>query len=229
METARAQEQIHPSWHKYVLPEFEKPYMENLRDFLKTELTEGHRFYPPSSQTLNALMFTPLDNIKCLIMGQDPYHGPGQAMGLSFSVPKGIPIPPSLRNIYKELSTDIGLSGPSHGDLTRWAEEEGILLLNSSLSVRPGIAGSHAGKGWEDFTNHIVGVASEHAPPFCAILWGAHAQRKEELIDTGRHKIIKSPHPSPLSASRGFFHSKPFSQCNAWLESKQRGAINWTP
>ena len=202
--------------------------MQDLQEFLRQEVEEGRVFYPPASHTFRALQLTPLDQLRCVILGQDPYHGPGQAMGLSFSVPPGVRVPPSLRNIYQELHNDLGLPLPAHGDLTRWAEA-GVLMLNAVLSVRPGQAASHAGRGWEQFTDQVLKVASAHAPPFCAFLWGAHAQKKEALIDASRHLVIKAPHPSPLSAHRGFFHSHQFSRCNQWLESIHGRGVDWTP
>ena len=200
-----------------------------LGGWLRAEEEAGKAIYPARGERLRALELTPLDAVKIVILGQDPYHGPGQAMGLSFSVPPGEKIPPSLRNIYKELESDLGIAAPSHGDLTRWAER-GVLLLNTTLTVEAGQAGSHAGRGWEAITDSCVAAVAARAEPSVFILWGAHARKKLETIPeiaAPRHCVIESPHPSPLSARRGFFGSHPFSRANAFLERTGRGAVDW--
>jgi len=201
--------------------------MVNLREFLKNEKDAGNKIYPKGADIFNAFNITPFDKVEVVILGQDPYHGDNQAHGLSFSVQKGITVPPSLRNIYKELTTDIpGFTTPNHGNLTEWAEQ-GVLLLNASLTVRAGMPGSHQKKGWEIFTDTVIKTISDKKEGIIFILWGAFAQAKAELIDTKKHHIIKSPHPSPFSADRGFFDSKPFSKTNAILVKKGRKPIDW--
>ncbi|MGZ3873225.1 MAG: uracil-DNA glycosylase, partial [Mucilaginibacter sp.] len=196
--------EIEPSWLKILHAEFDKPYMAELRTFLKEEREAGHKTYPKNADIFNAFNKTPFDKVEVVILGQDPYHGEKQAHGLSFSVQKGVGIPPSLRNIYKELSTDIpGFKIPGHGDLTEWADQ-GVLLLNASLTVRAGTPGSHQKKGWETFTDAVIRKISEEKEGIVFILWGAFAQAKSELIDQSKHHVIKSPHPSPFSAERGF-------------------------
>lgn len=219
--------EIEPSWLKVLHAEFDKPYMAELRTFLKEEQEAGHKTYPKNADIFNAFNKTPFDKVEVVILGQDPYHGEKQAHGLSFSVQKGVGIPPSLRNIYKELSTDIpGFKIPGHGDLTEWAEQ-GVLLLNASLTVRAGTPGSHQKRGWETFTDAVIQKISEEKKGIVFILWGAFAQAKSELIDQSKHHIIKSPHPSPFSAERGFFGSRPFSKTNAILEKEGKKPINW--
>ncbi|MGN6394602.1 MAG: uracil-DNA glycosylase [Mucilaginibacter sp.] len=214
-------------WLKVLQDEFEKPYMAELRNFLKKEQGDGHTVYPKNGDIFNAFNTTPFDDVKVVILGQDPYHGERQAHGLSFSVQKGITPPPSLRNIYKELLTDIpGFTIPNHGDLTEWAKQ-GVLLLNASLTVRANTPGSHQKRGWEQFTDTVIKKLSDERDGLVFILWGAFAQAKAELIDTTKHHIIKSPHPSPFSADRGFFGSKPFSRTNAYLEKEGRTPIDW--
>ena len=217
------------SWRAALDPVLASGEARRLGGWLSAEEAAGKPIYPPRGPRLRALALTPLDAVKVVILGQDPYHGPGQAMGLSFSVPEGVKIPPSLRNIYKELESDLGIAPPSHGDLTRWAER-GVLLLNTSLTVEAGRAGSHAGKGWEAITDACVRAVAARAEPSVFILWGAHAQTKRKTIPeiaAPRHLVIASPHPSPLSARRGFFGSHPFSRANAFLEEKGRGAVDW--
>lgn len=216
-----------PSWLNVLHDEFEKSYMVNLRKFLKEEQDSGNKTYPKNSEIFNAFWKTPFDQLKVVILGQDPYHGPNQAHGLSFSVQKGITPPPSLKNIYKELVTDIpGFQVPSHGELTEWAEQ-GVLLLNATLTVRAGTPGSHQKKGWEEFTDTVIKTISDKKEGIIFILWGSYAQAKAELIDQKKHLIIKSPHPSPFSADRGFFGSKPFSKTNAILEKEGKKPIDW--
>lgn len=214
-------------WLRVLQDEFDKPYMAELRNFLKKEQGDGHIIYPKNGDIFNAFNTTPFDEVKVVILGQDPYHGERQAHGLSFSVQKGITPPPSLKNIYKELVTDIpGFTTPSHGDLTDWARQ-GVLLLNASLTVRANTPGSHQKRGWEQFTDTVIKKLSDEREGLVFILWGAFAQAKAELIDTKKHHIIKSPHPSPFSADRGFFGSKPFSKTNAYLEKEGKKPIDW--
>jgi len=219
--------ELEPGWLAVLQDEFGKDYMVQLRQFLKTEKDAGYKIYPKGSDIFNAFWKTPFNDLKVVILGQDPYHGENQAHGLSFSVQKGITIPPSLRNIYKELTTDIpGFTTPNHGNLTEWAEQ-GVLLLNASLTVREGSPGSHQKQGWEEFTNHVIKTISDKKEGIVFILWGAFAQAKAELIDQTKHFIIKSPHPSPFSADRGFFGSKPFSKANSILIKHGKAPINW--
>lgn len=201
--------------------------MDHLRDFLKAELQANKVIYPPNSLIFNAFNTTPLHNVKVVILGQDPYHGPGQAHGLSFSVQKGVPLPPSLRNIFHELSTDLGIQPPGHGDLTRWAEQ-GVLLLNSVLTVEAGQPTSHQKQGWEEFTDTAIDVLNEQCQNLVFILWGAYAHRKGQRIDQTKHLVLKAAHPSPLSANRGgFFGCKVFSKTNNYLKQNGIEPINW--
>lgn len=212
-------------WAEVLDEEFEKPYYKELREFLKHAYA-SERVYPPMEDIYNALRVTPYASTKVVILGQDPYHGPGQAHGLSFSVRPGVQPPPSLLNIFKEMESDIGCVRPNHGCLLGWAEQ-GVLLLNTTLTVAQGRPKSHAGHGWETLTDAIIAKLSARQTPMVFILWGAHAQSKVTLIDTYRHHIIKSPHPSPLSASRGFFGSRPFSRANAYLIQDGLDPIDW--
>ena len=212
-------------WAEVLDEEFEKPYYKELREFLKHAYA-SERVYPPMEDIYNALRVTPYASTKVVILGQDPYHGPGQAHGLSFSVRPGVQPPPSLLNIFKEMESDIGCVRPNHGCLLGWAEQ-GVLLLNTTLTVAQGRPKSHAGHGWETLTDAIIAKLSARQTPMFFILWGAHAQSKVALIDTHRHHIIKSPHPSPLSASRGFFGSRPFSRTNAYLIQDGLDPIDW--
>lgn len=212
-------------WAEVLDEEFEKPYYKELREFLKHAYA-SERVYPPMEDIYNALRVTPYASTKVVILGQDPYHGPGQAHGLSFSVRPGVQPPPSLLNIFKEMESDIGCARPNHGCLLGWAEQ-GVLLLNTTLTVAQGRPKSHAGHGWEILTDAIIAKLSARQTPMVFILWGAHAQSKVALIDTHRHHIIKSPHPSPLSASRGFFGSRPFSRANAYLIQDGLDPIDW--
>jgi uracil-DNA glycosylase len=219
--------ELEPSWLKVLGEEFDKQYMLMLKKFLKEEKDAGNKIYPKGADIFNAFNRTPFDKVEVVLLGQDPYHGEHQAHGLSFSVQKGITIPPSLKNIYKELTTDIlGFITPKHGDLTNWAEQ-GVLLLNASLTVRAGMPGSHQKKGWETFTDTVIKTVSDKKEGIVFILWGAFAQAKAELIDTTKHHIIKSPHPSPFSADRGFFGSKPFSKTNEILVKEGKKPIDW--
>ncbi|ETZ21091.1 uracil-DNA glycosylase [Pedobacter sp. V48] len=218
---------LEKSWLKELDAEFEKSYMKDLKAFLQQEKQKGTTVYPKGSDIFNALDHTPFDKVKVVILGQDPYHGQGQAHGLSFSVQKGITIPPSLKNIYKELATDVeGFSTPTHGNLTQWADE-GVLLLNATLTVRAHEAGSHQGKGWEIFTDKIISQLSEHRKGLVFLLWGRYAQNKSALIDQTKHTILTAAHPSPFSAYNGFFGCKHFSKANAILEKQGLSGIDW--
>lgn len=220
---------IPPSWLPVLEPVLAGQDARRLGGWLRAEEDAGKAIYPPRGARLRALELTPLEAVKVVILGQDPYHGPGQAMGLSFSVPRGVKVPPSLANIYKELEADCGIHRPGHGDLTRWAEQ-GVLLLNNTLTVEAGRAGSHAGRGWDAVTDACVAAVAARPEPSVFILWGSHAQKKAQRIDGlkgGRHCTIESPHPSPLSAHRGFFGSRPFSRANAFLEETGRGPVDW--
>lgn len=217
--------QIEDSWKNLLIDEFEKSYFNELIEFIKSEYKNG-KVFPPGSQIFRAFNLCPVENVKVVILGQDPYHTPGVANGLSFSANKGLRTPPSLQNIYKELRSDLGIEIPKHADLTAWAEQ-GVLLLNATLTVKSGLAGSHQGKGWEQFTDTVIERISEAQEHVVFILWGAFAQKKEVLIDTSKHFVIKSAHPSPFSADRGFFGSKPFSKANEYLASKGIASIDW--
>ncbi|WP_370184216.1 uracil-DNA glycosylase [Alteriqipengyuania sp.] len=218
------------SWRSALEPVLATPEARQLGGFLRAQADAGKTIYPPEGCRLRALELTPLDEVKVVILGQDPYHGPGQAMGLSFSVPEGVPHPPSLRNIFKELVQDCGVTSPTSGDLTPWAQR-GVLLLNNSLTVEAGQAGSHAGRGWGAITDACVAAVVAREEPAVFILWGSHAQSKARRVagldDQSRHCVIRSPHPSPLSAHRGFFGSKPFSRANAFLERAGREPVDW--
>ncbi len=217
---------LEPSWKEKLIDEFSKPHMQQLKQFLLQEKQAGKVIYPKGEDIFNAFAYTPFDKVKIVILGQDPYHGPNQAHGLSFSVRPGIKTPPSLVNMYKELATDIGFQIPNHGNLTHWAQQ-GVLLLNAVLTVQQSMANSHQGKGWELFTDRVVETVNELAPPTVFMLWGSYAQKKGRVIDPTKHLVLKAPHPSPLSAHRGFFGCKHFSQANAWLESIGRGGVEW--
>lgn len=212
-------------WANFLNDEFKKEYYLKLREFLKREYAM-QTIYPDMYDIYNALHYTSYENTKVVILGQDPYHGPNQAHGLSFSVQKGVAIPPSLQNIYRELQDDLGFAPPSHGYLKKWADE-GVLLLNTVLTVRERQPASHRGKGWEQFTDKVIQTVNEKTEPVVFILWGRHAQAKEALLTNDRHLAIKSPHPSPFSANRGFFGSRPFSRANAFLQANGRTPIDW--
>jgi uracil-DNA glycosylase len=214
--------QIPTSWQHVLEPEFSKPYMAKLEAFLETE-RQTHQVFPPAAQVFSALELTPFDKVRVLIVGQDPYHDDGQAHGLAFSVQRGVKVPPSLVNMFKELETDLGVPRAKHGYLESWARQ-GVLLLNTVLSVRAHEAASHKGKGWENLTDAIIKAVNAKPEPVVFVLWGAHAQKKLELIDTSKHTVLQSAHPSPLSARNGFFGSKPFSKINAVLQTP----IDWT-
>ncbi len=212
-------------WLDWLGDEFTKPYFLQLRQFLVEEYNT-QRIYPDKSDIFNALHFTSYSETKVVILGQDPYHGSGQAHGLSFSVKPGVPQPPSLKNIFKELEHDLGHPVPNHGSLQKWAEQ-GVLLLNTVLTVRDGQPNSHKGKGWERFTDQVIRVLNEREEPIVFLLWGKHAQEKQEWITSSQHVIIQSPHPSPFSAHRGFFGSRPFFRTNQLLKNMGLSEIDW--
>ncbi|MCW5899235.1 MAG: uracil-DNA glycosylase [Flavobacteriales bacterium] len=214
-------------WFEALEAEFQTPTFRALKEFLLAERAQ-HAVYPRGRDIFAAFHHTPFEAVRVVLLGQDPYHGPGQAHGLCFSVPQGVPPPPSLANIFAELERDLGLARPPHGDLTRWARQ-GVLLLNAVLTVRAGQAGSHQGKGWEPFTDAVIRRLSEHHRGLVFLLWGRHAQDKERLIDGGRHYILKAPHPSPLSAHRGFIGCGHFSQVNELLQAQGKAPIDWRP
>jgi uracil-DNA glycosylase len=218
--------QLHDEWMQHIGAEFEKPYMVNLRQFLKQQKTLGRTIYPKGADIFNALNTTPFSNVKVVILGQDPYHGPQQAHGLSFSVRKGIQKPPSLMNIYKEIQRDLRIDMPDHGELTGWAEQ-GVLLLNATLTVEAGQAGSHQGQGWEIFTDAVIKALNEHTSGLVFMLWGAYAQKKGAFIDRTKHLVLQSAHPSPLSAHRGFLGNCHFSETNAYLQNHNQTPIIW--
>ena len=218
---------LHPSWLHVLQDEFQKPYMLGLTQFLKQENEQGTIVYPKHSDVFNAFKLTPLNEVKVVILGQDPYHGTNQAHGLSFSVQKGVAVPPSLKNIYKELQADIpGFNMPSHGDLSSWAKQ-GVLLLNATLTVRANEPGSHQKMGWEQFTDKAIEALNAEKSGLVFILWGRHAQAKASLIDSSKHLILMAAHPSPFSAFNGFFGCKHFSKANAYLLSKGEKPIIW--
>lgn len=227
-----ASEDIPESWKAALEPALATPEARRLGGWLRAEEQAGKRIYPPRGCRLRALELTPLDAVKVVILGQDPYHGPGQAHGLCFSVPEGVKPPPSLANIYKELAQDCGISAPASGNLESWARQ-GVLLLNNTLTVEDGRAGSHAGRGWDAITDACVAAVVERGGPCVFILWGSHAQAKAQRVmglgRSGDHLVITSPHPSPLSAHRGFFGSKPFSRANAFLTDRGLSPIDWRP
>jgi uracil-DNA glycosylase len=218
--------QIENSWKTILMDEFNTSYFATLKDFLIKE-KQTYKVYPPGNQIFNAFNHTPFDRVKVVILGQDPYHGKGQAHGLCFSVPKGIKPPPSLENIFKELQNDLGISIPDHGNLLKWAEQ-GILLLNATLTVRANQAGSHQGKGWENFTNAVIQKISDNKTGVVFLLWGRYAQAKETLIDTNKHFVLKAAHPSPFSAYNGFFGCKHFSKANDILSNQNLTPIDWS-
>lgn len=213
-------------WANALDGEFRADYMRSLKAFLAAEKAAKKVVYPHSSDWFRAFELTPLSDVKVVILGQDPYHGPGQAHGLCFSVQPGVAVPPSLANIYKELASDIGFEPVRHGCLESWANQ-GVLLLNTALTVEQGNAASHRGKGWEIFTDRAIEVVSQQAPPCVFMLWGGHARDKKPLIDAHRHLILEAPHPSPLSAYRGFFGTRHFSKANAYLKAQGREPVHW--
>ena len=216
---------IRNDWAKVLAPEYNTPYYRKLFDFIGKEYST-HTIYPPGDDIFNAFHLTPLKDVKCVIIGQDPYHGPGQAHGLSFSVKPGVDIPPSLINIYKELHDDVGCYIPNNGYLVKWAEQ-GVLLLNAVLTVRAHQAASHQGMGWEEFTDAAIRAVNKQNQPIVFLLWGSFAQKKAAMLDNPNHLILKAPHPSPLSAYRGFFGCKHFSQANEFLQRHGVAPIDW--
>ena len=217
---------LEPSWKDHVGAHFERPEMRALSEFLREQLRAGKTIYPAPKNIFAALDATPFDAVKVVILGQDPYHGPGQAHGLCFSVLPGVPAPPSLENIFKEIERDLRIPRPDHGCLIPWARQ-GVLLLNSVLTVERGLAGSHQGKGWEGFTDACVDALTRDREGLVFLLWGSYAQAKGKLIDTRRHLVLKAPHPSPLSAHRGFIGCGHFSAANAWLREHGQDEIDW--
>ena len=217
---------LDPSWLKVLGKEFDQPYMKQLKTFLQQQKNSGKVIYPPGSQWFSAFNDTPFDKVRVVILGQDPYHGPDQAHGLCFSVLPGVKVPPSLATIYKELASDLGITQPNHGCLTSWAKQ-GVLLLNATLTVEQADAGSHQGKGWEQFTDQAIRAINDQSEAVVFLLWGSHAQKKGAFIDQSRHLVLKSVHPSPLSAYRGFLGCKHFSATNNYLQQHGRQPIDW--
>ncbi len=217
---------IEAGWKSVLMDQFQSSYFRTLKEFLEEE-KKKHTLYPPGKLIFNAFQRTPFDRVKVVILGQDPYHGKGQAHGLCFSVPQGIPKPPSLVNIFKELHSDLGIPIPEHGNLEKWADQ-GVLLINATLTVRDSQAGSHQKRGWETFTNRVIEVVSQEKSGVVFLLWGRFAQAKESLIDNGKHLILKSAHPSPLSAYNGFFGCRHFSKTNDYLKKQEETGIDWT-
>ncbi len=222
----KAEPNMEPEWLEVLKPEFGKPYFNELKSFLLEEKRQ-YRVYPPGNRIFAAFEFTPFSKVKVVILGQDPYHGDGQAHGLCFSVPDGVTKPPSLVNIYKELSTDLGIPLPASGNLEKWAKQ-GVLLLNATLTVRANQAGSHQRRGWENFTDEVIRQLSARHSGLVFILWGSYAQAKETLIDTTKHVVLKAVHPSPLSVYRGFFGCRHFSKTNEILLSKGKEGVDWS-
>ena len=222
--------QLDTSWQAMIGAELNKPYMQSLRDFLKQEKAAGKTIYPPSPLIFNAFNQTPFNKVRVVIIGQDPYHGDdkgkAQAHGLSFSVPQGVKLPPSLRNIFKEIEADLDIKMSIEGDLTPWAKQ-GVLLLNATLTVEMANAGSHQKRGWETFTDAAITALNKHREGLVFVLWGSYAQKKGEIIDTNKHLVLTSPHPSPLSAHRGFFGNHQFSKINAYLTKRGETTIDW--
>ena len=218
--------QLEASWLAALQDEFRQPYMQQLREFLRSEKAAGKVVYPRGGEMFNAFDHTPLDQVRVVILGQDPYHGPGQAHGLCFSVGPGVALPPSLVNIYREIEEELAIKMPAHGCLTSWADQ-GVLLLNSVLSVERANAASHQGKGWEQFTDRAIEVVNRDCEHVVFMLWGAYAQRKGAIIDEQRHCVLRAPHPSPLSAHRGFFGCGHFRSANEYLRDRGREPIDW--
>ncbi|MCZ4279223.1 uracil-DNA glycosylase [Kiloniella laminariae] len=214
------------SWKTQLASEFNKDYMRNLKAFLQQQKQQGKTIFPRGKEYFQALNLTPLEQVKLVILGQDPYHGPGQAHGLCFSVKPGVPTPPSLKNIYKEMAQDLAIEQPSHGCLLPWAQQ-GVLLLNAVLTVEQHKAGSHQGRGWELFTDKIIEILNRSHDGLVFLLWGSYAQKKGAAIDRNRHLVLQSPHPSPLSAHRGFFGNGHFSKANHYLEQQGKKPVNW--
>lgn len=218
---------LEPSWKARLGDYLERPDMRALADFLRTEKRAGKVLYPPGPEIFNAFAHTPFDKVRVVILGQDPYHGPGQAHGLCFSVRPGVPVPPSLNNIFAEIARDLGIPRPDHGCLTPWADQ-GVLLLNSVMTVEQGRAGAHQNKGWEGFTDAAIAALDREREGLVFMLWGAYAQRKGRLVDPSRHLVLSSVHPSPLSAHRGFIGNGHFSAANRYLESRGQAPVDWS-
>ena len=223
---ARDSIRLDPGWKQVLASEFDTPRMQQLREFLRTEKRKGKVIYPPGPEIFNAFNSTPFDQVKVVILGQDPYHGPGQAHGLCFSVRPGVKMPPSLVNIFREIERDLGYPPPSHGCLQHWAEQ-GVLLLNATLTVEQGNAGSHQNRGWEEFTDAAIDRLNRQRDDLVFLLWGSYAQKKGRLIDRRRHLVLEAPHPSPLSAHRGFIGCGHFSRANEYLIEKGREPVDW--
>jgi uracil-DNA glycosylase len=215
------------SWREPLAEEFSSPYIAVLKRFLVSEKAKGKTIFPKGGEWFRALDLTPLNKVRVVILGQDPYHGPGQAHGLCFSVRPGVRPPPSLLNIFKELESDLGIARPNHGFLEHWAQQ-GVLLLNSVLTVENGLAASHKDKGWERFTDAVIRLVAAQSQPIVFLLWGSYAQKKAAFVDTSRHLVLKAAHPSPLSAHNGFLGCRHFSQTNAFLQAKDQAAIDWS-
>jgi len=226
MGDTKTEIKLETSWKERLLSEFDTERMKNLRAFLMQEYKSGKTIYPRGEEFFAAMNLTPFDKVKVVIVGQDPYHGPGQAHGLCFSVREGVPFPPSLQNIFKELHSDLGVPIPKSGCLEKWARQ-GVLLLNAVLTVEAGKAAAHQGRGWEEFTDKIIHILNEQKEGLVFILWGSYAQRKAAFVDRKKHFVIEAVHPSPLSAHRGFFGTKPFSRTNAYLRSRGLQEIDW--
>ena len=225
-ETTTEAIKLHPAWLERLQPQFDEPYMGELKRFLLDEKQRGKSIFPKGANWFRALDLTPLDQVRVVILGQDPYHGPGQAHGLCFSVPTDVRPPPSLVNIYKELASDLGITPARHGFLENWAKQ-GVLLLNSVLTVEMGRAASHRDRGWERFTDAVIREVNAKDEPVVFMLWGSYAQKKAAFVDTSKHLVLKAPHPSPLSAHNGFFGCRHFSKANAFLESRGAPTIDW--
>ena len=226
MQLSQILQEISPCWVQQIAPQFSADYMQKIRLFLTEQRQKGATIYPPLDEIFSAFTLTPFDQVKVVIVGQDPYHGPNQAHGLSFSVRPGVRLPPSLRNIFKELASDLEVTAPTSGYLTGWARQ-GVLMLNSVLTVGAGQAASHRGIGWELFTDHVLELLNTHREQLVFILWGSYAIKKASFIDRTRHLVLTAPHPSPLSSHRGFFGSRPFSQTNRFLQQNGLGMIDW--
>lgn len=218
---------LDPAWRAAMAPVLAGPDGKRIAARLEADATAGFEVYPPAAVRFAAFEHTPLERVRVVILGQDPYHGPGQAMGLSFSVPRGRPVPPSLRNVFAEQRRDLGIDPPDHGDLTAWADR-GVLLLNSALSVRAGEAGSHASIGWQAVTDASIRAVSDHCEHVAFLLWGRHAQSKAALVDESRHLVLRAAHPSPLSAHRGFHGCGHFGEANAWLRDRGIAPVDWS-
>lgn len=225
-ETIQSKTQIEPGWMKALKAPLQSETMKNLKTFLVDEYKKGKTIFPKGSEYFRALNETPWDEVRVVILGQDPYHGPGQAHGLAFSVKEGVQFPPSLQNIFKELKSDLGINPPRSGDLSGWAHQ-GVLLLNAVLTVESGKAASHQGRGWEQFTDSVIDALNREKEGIVFLLWGSYAQQKGKFIDRSKHLVIETPHPSPLSAYRGFFGSRPFSKINDYLKSRGQKPIEW--